>query len=163
MSGTPAWLPVLMTLSDADGDWPSYLAAIYARFIQDFITTKPTYPARRFAIKRHPLILDKEATFWHLISEGQDEAERTPDMRRCERICWPRAMLDHLDSGEVLVWENRRRDEVRVLIALPDFSYVVVLADRGEYILLWTAYPVEQPHRRRKLQQEYEAWQRLKG
>ncbi len=44
-----------------------------------------------------------------------------------------------------------------------DFSYVVVLADRGEYVLLWTAYCVEQEHRRQKLRREYEAFISIKG
>lgn len=33
-------------------------------------------------------------------------------------------------------------------------NYLVILADRGDYILPWTAYLVEQPHRQRKLQSE---------
>lgn len=44
------------------------------------------------------------------------------------------------------------------MIALGDFSYVVVLADRGDYVLLWTAYCVEMEHRRQKLRREYEAF-----
>jgi hypothetical protein len=36
-------------------------------------------------------------------------------------------------------------------------EYLVVLAERKGYVLLWTAFPVTEPHRKRKLQQEYEA------
>lgn len=32
----------------------------------------------------------KEATFWHMIQEGRIEEDRTPDIRRCERIRWPK-------------------------------------------------------------------------
>jgi hypothetical protein len=39
-------------------------------------------------------------------------------------------------------------------------NYLVILADRGEYILPWTAYLVEQPHRQWKLQREYEEYRR---
>jgi hypothetical protein len=46
----------------------------------------------------------------------------------------------------------------RIVIALEDFSYIVVLADRGKYLLLWTAYCVEQEHRRAKLRREYERY-----
>jgi hypothetical protein len=42
-------------------------------------------------------------------------------------------------------------------------NYLVILADRGEYILPWTAYLVEQPHRKRKLQREYEEYWRKQG
>lgn len=43
----------------------------------------------------------------------------------------------------------------RVVLGLPDFSYVVVMADRGDHIMPWTAYPVERPHQRQKLEREY--------
>jgi len=38
-----------------------------------------------------------------------------------------------------------------------------VLADRGGYILLWTAYCVEQEHRRRKLKNEFTNYWKEKG
>ncbi|MDP2843505.1 MAG: hypothetical protein Q8O06_07725 [Acetobacterium sp.] len=40
-------------------------------------------------------------------------------------------------------------------------NYLVILADRGEYILPWTAYLVEQPHRQRKLLREYDDYWRM--
>jgi hypothetical protein len=40
-------------------------------------------------------------------------------------------------------------------LALPDFSYLVVLADRGRFLLPWTAYHLERPHERRKLEQRW--------
>jgi len=163
MSEPPAWLPPLVVLSDYDGDWQRYLEAIYECFRQDFILSTPTYPHKRFALKRHPLLLGKEATFWHLISEGTIEANRLPDLRRCERIRWPRAIIERLGAGDVLVWPTERRGERRIQASLPDFSYLVVLADRGAYVLLWTAYLVEHEHRRRRLWQEYEAWRAKNG
>jgi hypothetical protein len=42
----------------------------------------------------------------------------------------------------------------RILLAPPDFSYLVVLKDRGDYVLLLTAYCVEHAHHRRKLKKE---------
>ncbi len=53
---------------------------------------------------------------------------------------------------------NKRGSDERILIALPDFSYLVVLADRGDFVLLWTAYPVEHDHQKRKLWKECNAW-----
>jgi hypothetical protein len=96
MSLPPDWLPELVTLQDYGGDWVRYLEAIYGHFRQDLVLTPPAYPGRRFALKRHPLVQGKEATFWHLISEGRVEADRLPDLRRCERIRWPRANRDRL-------------------------------------------------------------------
>ncbi len=150
------WLPELYLLSSFGGDWDSYQEAVYRQFCKDFITSNPSYPGKRWAVKRNPQVKGKEATFWHLISKGESESERFPDMRRCERIAWPRAMISAIQSGKVKIWPNRRGKERRIAIALPDFSYVVILADRGDYILLWTAYVVETNHHRRKLEKEYE-------
>jgi hypothetical protein len=153
------WLPALVTFVASGGRWADYVEALYAAFHADFIASEPAVPNRRWAMKRYPAHDGKEATFWHLISEGDVESEREPDLRRCERIRWPRALIDALGSGRVRVWEqSRRAREVRVAIALPDFSYLVVLADRGEYLMLWTAFPVERSHQRAKLRREYEAY-----
>lgn len=55
-------------------------------FYLDFLDSKPVFQGRRLGLKRHPLSQGKEATFWHMISEGTTEEKRTPDFRRCERI-----------------------------------------------------------------------------
>lgn len=156
-------LPPLVLLRDFDYNWEEYLEAIYRIFCRDFVASKPYYVGKRFALKRYPMIKEKEATFWHIISEGEVEDERLPDLRRCERISWPRPIIEAIQSKYVRWWCNKRKEEVRIVIALEDFSYLVVLADRGDYLLLWTAYCVEHEHRRRKLQREFEAYWEGKG
>ena len=156
--GSSGFLPPLVLLEDYGNNWHRYFDIIYNFFRQDFVTSKPNFKGKRFALKRHPLINGKEATFWHIISEGEVEGERLPDLRRCERIRWPSPIIEAIASNDVRCWKNKRKEEVRVVIALEDFSYVVVLADRGDYVLLWTAYCVEQEHRRQKLRKEYEAF-----
>ncbi len=155
MSAHPEWLPPLMPLTQSDGDWLRYVDAIYAAFRADFVTDHLQFEGRRCACKRHPMIDGKEATFWHLISEGKEEADRLPDLRRCERIRWPRSMIER-SPANVRVWRSERPGDQRIVVALDDFSYVVVLADRGGYVILWTAYCVEQEHRRAKLRKECE-------
>ncbi len=156
--GSSGFLPPLVLLNDYENNWHRYFDVIYNFFRQDFVTSKPNFKGKRFALKRNPVINGKEATFWHIISEGGVEGERLPDLRRCERIRWPRPIIEAVRSEHVKCWKNKRKEEVRVVIALEDFSYVVVLADRGDYVLLWTAYCVEQEHRRQKLRKEYEAF-----
>lgn len=46
----------------------------------------------------------------------------------------------------------------RQRIALTDFSYLLVLADRGSYLLPWTAFFVDADHQRAKLEREYNDW-----
>lgn len=163
MDSTPDWLPPLVLLSDYQNDWSHYLEVLYRLFCKDFVTSKPNFEGRRFALKRHPVTDGKEATFWHIISEGDVESERLPNLRRCECIRWPRPIIEAVKSKELKCWKNKRKEEERILIALEDFSYVVILADRGDYILLWTAYCVEREHTRQKLRKEYEAYIAQKG
>ncbi len=161
MSGGGDWLPPLITLAEQDGDWVGFDRSIYAAFRAEWVEARPSMGEKRMALKAHPLQHGREYTYYHLTSAGDDEATRQPDERRMERIRWPRAMVEAIGTGRVLMWRNRRATKSgqkhRILVALPDFSYVVVLDDRGEYVLLWTAYCVERAHQREKLRREYEA------
>lgn len=163
MNGSLDWLPSLVLFSAYSGDWDRYLETIYAWFKQDFIDSKPIFQGRRLGLKRHPLTHGKEATFWHMIQEGEVEEDRTPDFRRCERIRWPKPIIERDAYPVIKVWRNQRGREERVCLWLVQENYLVILADRGEYILPWTAYLVEQPHRKRKLQREYEEYWRNQG
>jgi hypothetical protein len=106
------------------------------------------------------LVNGREATFQHLVSKGREESKRMPDLRRCERIRWPRAIIDALGTHCVVAWANERRGDRRVVIALPDFTYAVILADRGDHIMLWTAYVVDEAYRRKQMRAE---WKRSGG
>lgn len=165
------WLPELLLLEHAGGNWGIYLDRLDARFAADFIDSKPSWPGKRVGVKRHPEYDGKSATFWHLISDGDVEAERLPNMRRCERIGWPRPMMDDFDEADpgttacrIVWWKESRRNEERYLLAPEDFSYIVVVADRGDYVLPWTAFWVEHAHQRDKRERAYrEFWEARKG
>ena len=146
------------------GSWQPYVDALYAVFEADFLTTKPAVPRRTWSTKRYPESLGKASTFWHIISEAsedsKDEAERIPDPRRCERIRWPRPLVDALGHSDLRCWRNQRGRSERICISTSDFSYVIVLEDRAKkgYIMLWTSYHVELGHRRRAFQREHAAF-----
>lgn len=156
------WLPALVLLDDHGHDWAAYLRVVHAIFRLDFVNRPlPAFRGTPMALKRHPIIDGMEATFWHMISEGGEggtEDDRTPDLRRCERIRWPRPIIEAVDTDRVKAWPTVRRGETRVVLAVADFSYVVVVAVRKNYVLLWTAFPVEREHQRRKYRLEYEAF-----
>jgi hypothetical protein len=150
------WLPSLIELSSCGGSWERYLEAIYEVFREDFVTTKPSFRGRKLGLKRYPEHAGKEATFWHLITEGEVEADRTPDFRRCERIRWPKPVIENEADIEVLVWnEVRGSRDHRIHLYLPKERYLVVLADRGKYILPWTAYYVQHENGHRKYLQRH--------
>lgn len=157
MKVPPKWLPALVTLGDYGGDWNAYVDALYQYFSADFVRSRPIYDSRPVGAIRSPISDGKVSGFWHLVSEGKDEASRLPNLRRCERIRWPRPIIEHCQSEEVKCWTNKRGGDRRVVLWLEEFDYVVILADRREYLLLWTAYYIDYNHTRKKLYKEYEA------
>jgi hypothetical protein len=156
----PAWLPSTIDYADFDGDYEKWLAALYACFTRDFVTSRPTFDGVRCGLKKKPISLGKESTFWHLITKGENEAERLADFRRAERLPWVRPMIENAFGGDVETWSNLRGTERRHLIALKDFSYLVVVADRKSatdgkrYVLPWTAYPIEHANQRKRLAEQ---------
>lgn len=164
------WLPPLVLLEDSHGNWETYVEVLHEHFLRDFVHSKPTWPGKSVGLKRHPEYDGKSATFWHLISDGSSEEDRIPNFRRCERIRWPKPIMGTYtghkpnDSSMVVWWSNERHGETRHVLALRDFSYLMIVADRGSYVLPWTAYHVEHSWRRDKYRREYENyWKSIKS
>jgi hypothetical protein len=112
MSALPDWLPELMPLCDSNGDWQHYEDQVYAVFYTDFIESCPHFQNGPVRITKQ-LIDGKERTFWHCVQEGRIEAQRTPDLRRCERIPWIRATIENSNCFTVKKWQNKRGRNVR--------------------------------------------------
>lgn len=159
-------LPELILLEDYRGNWNAYLEAIYQSFHTDFIGNRPFFQNASIFVRYHPAFNNKGATFWHLISEGSQESDRIPDLRRCERICWPKAIIENSLSLDIKIWETFRpwkgQDQRRFHLALTDFSYLVVIAETTKGCDLITAYPVERLSNRNKLEQEFEGFSKQK-
>lgn len=160
MTNKPGWLPNLVLISDYDGDWDKYIETLYRFFRRDFFESKPSFRNVPVGITKHPYSQGKEATFWHLISEGKIEEERIPDFERCKRIRWPRAIIENYSDSVVQVWETMRGREKRILLRFifEKDDYLVVLAEHKGMILLITAYLVTWQSQKRKLQQEFERY-----
>lgn len=155
---TPVWLPDMIFFKDYQGDWNRYLEALYSIFVADFVTTKPVYRGVRLGMKRYPMSQGKEATFWHMTSTGDTEEDRLTDFRRCERIRWPKPIIEHSTEQEIKVWREPRSGEQRIHLWFEAESYLVVLAERRDFILPWTAYPVFQHHQKAKLNKRWEKY-----
>lgn len=161
MQNRSDWLPELVQISDYGGDWEKYLNALYRLFRKDFIESQPSFQGSLVGITKHPYSQNKEATFWHIISEGNVEEDRIPDFERCKRIRWPRAIIEHCDDLPLIqVWESVRGREKRTLLRLifGENDYLIVLAWHKSIVLLVTAYLVTWQSQKRKLQKEYEAF-----
>jgi len=91
------------------------------------------------------------------------EDDRTPDLRRCERIRWVRWMIENgVAHPEIHEWQNTRGTEVNTLLWYRE-EYLVVLAQRRDYWLLKTAYSTDQSGRIRQLRRERDAFHRAAG
>ena len=148
-------LPELMELTDYGGNFAEYLEAVYEQFRHDFIDCKPVFRGIKLRLKKHPLFQGKEATFWHMTSEGKDEENRIPDIRRLERIKWPAEMINHSEHPYLKVWKNTRGTKTNILIFHESESYLVILREGNGYLLPWTAYIISYEWRKKKLLKEY--------
>ena len=152
-------IPDLVTLSDYSGNYAEYEEATY-KIYKDTLGEKQFYwEGKPIKHKKHPFHKDKSCTYWHITSEGPLEDSRLPDLRRTERIAWPGYILEYCSANcdKILVWKNRRGSKRRILIFCPEIDYIVILDEREDFVLFWTAYPVH-GHRRQKLYNEYLAY-----
>jgi hypothetical protein len=136
------------------GDWVLYEAKLRVIFQRDLVTSAPTLDG-----KPCYLSMPEADQFWHLISTGT--SARTPDIPRCERLCWVRPMIEAVARGEANMWRAKKKNlkgktKTRVHVALPNFSHFIVLTETARAMLLVTAY-YTYSHQRLKLQRAWAA------
>lgn len=155
MSNPPDWLPEALRYADFGGDYEKFFATVYRIFERDFKQSRPNYGGR-------PVTYDsgiqdgKELAFWHITSRKDNATgERVPNFRRCERVAWPKAIVDHSDDNVLKVWRNTRGGKTRILLWLEELDYLVVLEERPGVVTLVTAYCTDEDNRRRQLKKEW--------
>ena len=153
---TPAWLPEVLSFH---GNWEVFIEEVYAIFERDFKQSRPSF--RGLAVTYDTRIEDgREAGFWHIVQRDDAAAgERLPDFKRCGRIPWPRPTIDNSTDSAVSVWEKEKKKpgsprQIRVNIWLEDEDYLIVLRNRSAYMILITAFCVDDESYRRKLRKE---------
>lgn len=157
-------LPKLELYEDYGSNWEVYVEAIYEIFKQDFIYHTPNWARdnSQVGINSSPMEQGKEFTFWHITSEGNVEEERTPCFRRCERIRFPRHLIENFGQGRILAWEkevkrgNKGREK-RIHISPDDFSYLLVLSPaKNSKRRVITAFYVEREQQRENNKKDYQ-------
>jgi hypothetical protein len=161
----PEWIPACIELNDSGSDWNHYLEIVYKQFCNDLVFRKARFLDGNVGVRRIPETDGKGYGFWHCISEGLEEEQRTSDLERCKRIGWIRAVIEHAGSVEVDCWQNMRGSERNHLLWYKE-QYLVVIAERkakteGEkYYLLKTAYCTTGKRRIEKLRKERDAYKK---
>jgi len=150
-----ASLPPLAKLADHGNDWETYLEALYRAYLDEVVNAGIAFRGLPLRVQFRPITHGKGFGFWHLISEGKVEEERTPDLRRCERIRWIPWMIRSAEStDDILWWENKRDHNTHVVLWLREENFVVILAKRHDYYLLKSAYTLK-PHRAKAFEKEW--------
>ena len=150
MNGDPDWIPEFLEFA---GTWDTFVDKVYERFLDDLVRQQSLFLGQRVGVRRHPESWGKGHGFWHCVSEGGLEDERVPDLERCRRIGWIRAVIENADGPDVECWTNARGREMCHLLWYRE-EYLVVLAARNDFFLLKTAYLTDRPHTKRKLRAE---------
>jgi hypothetical protein len=142
-----------------EGEWPAYCEQIYDVFRRQVIEGDLRFdglPVRPF---RNPMTDGKWMGFWHAISEGRVEADRLPDMRRCERIAWISWAVSNASTDPELCWWPTARGTLEnVVIWSEPHDYVVVLGKKRNWYAFITQYHVDRSNRRRDLARERDAY-----
>ena len=154
-------LPEMILLEDYGGHYATYINAVYDIFYNDFIRDKTRFRGEVLKLKKLPIVNNRECTFYHMTHKGEDESDRKPDLRRCERLPWAKPIIEKCDEFKLKIWTQKRKGKDRLCIWLelvdePD--YFVVLDIRKNYKLIWTAFVIEYNHQKRKKEKEYQDW-----
>lgn len=153
-----AAFPSLVVLTDYGNNWEVYLESLYQIYLDEVVNGKLSFRGMPLYVQFRPMTHGKGFGFWHLISEGDVEVERTPDLRRCERIRWIPWIISNGESNPaILWWENKRGSNTHIVLWLRTENFVVILAKRNEYYLLKSAYHLES-HRAKAFEKEWKEY-----
>lgn len=152
MQNLPDWLPDIIPWNT---DWESYSDRIFDAYQKSYTERSPFYyQGMVVKSRRRPIANGKDGGFWHIIGGSEGE----PEPRRCERVLWARAIIEHCDDDAVLVWEEPSRHDgnvIDVVFWLKDADYYVIIAKRNGYWVLRSAYCVVYDSKRRQLEKAY--------
>lgn len=156
-------LPELILLNEHDGNWSAYLETIYQCYLDDVVNAKLHYNKLPIKFQFRPMHEGKGFAFWHTISEGDKEENRTADLRRCERISWIAWIVKYASISNLITsWENKRGNNHHVVLFCEAESYVVILAKRNGYYLFKTAYVTTPQRKKQLIRERNEYWESKK-
>ncbi|MEK7607378.1 MAG: oxidoreductase [Patescibacteria group bacterium] len=140
--------PNLIVFSGHTEEWDAYQESLFQVFCKTIVEARLTFQGMPVNPRRFPEEKGKHFTFWHLISEGEKEEDRTPDLRRCERLDWVAWVIQNCESNpDISYWESRRKRSKNFVIWYEKGEFAVVIARRSRYFVLLSAYHVMSGHR----------------
>ncbi len=127
------------------GDMHLYKKALYDIFKRDFVENKVYHRGKKVDIIHEKLFEGKERSFWHIISEGEEDVNRVPITWRSEVLPWAKPLIqEDGNCSEHREWkkyhDKTKRD--RYYIWCTSLNFLVILEDRTSHYKLISAYPV---------------------
>lgn len=164
------WLPDLIYFNEFK-DWKEYEDYIYEIYLNDFknVNNTPKILDKPINVRINPKIGYRDQTFFHITSNGEfaktnDPNDRVPDFRRCERIAWPREIIDNYlcsnncNCNKIKTWKEPYKGNQRLHLLFEDVRFLVVLEERKDYVLFITSFYLERNHEIRKKLKKYEKY-----
>ena len=159
------WLPDLIPY-DGIEDWAIFEDRLYEHYLDDFVRSKPSYKSFNVNVRLHPKVGGRDQAFFHMTSEDSSMTnnlcDRNPDLRRCERIKWPRKVIENSDCNlpecscdGIYIWNKKYKNYDREHLLFLKQRYLVVLERREHFYLFVTAFYISEDHTLRKKIKEY--------
>ena len=168
----PEWLPDMLCVNP----WTEKTYdMLYKVFCQDIRDNNLIYMSNKVWIFLE-MEDGKEKIFWHLTTryvkikkiprrkrkfypeeQTHDEEERLPDLRRCERLPWVRALIEYSSEPNVQAWDYEEGDLIiKTYIWLKDFDFVVIMKkySNGTRRLI-TSFYVDKPYKQKDFERKY--------
>jgi hypothetical protein len=166
----PNWLPPCFCVNPWNGDTYEALYAIFCQDIRNYHLKYRTYEVWIFSEKDD----GKEKLFWHLttrkqkikniprrkqkvIQTQQNQVQRLPDFRRCERLPWIKPMIENPSDPKVLVWDYEEGDRaIKTYIWLKHRDFVVIMKkySNGRRRLI-TSFYVDKQYKKDDFERKY--------
>lgn len=148
------WLPPTIKLETFSGNWEEYYKSLYNKFVDDFIKNPLYFNNKIVKVRINPKQNDFEHAFIHLTCETMKNGitlnDRIPDMRRCERISWNKAIINNYpcsndckNCNKILYYEEYYKNTIRISLLFYDVRFKVILEKRDNYYLLITGYYIK--------------------
>jgi hypothetical protein len=160
-------LPDLLRLEDCPGSdtaerWKVFLEVLYQVFLRQLANAGLTHAGQPVKCRYHPSYDNKHGSFWHLITEGKVEDDRTPVLDRCTHLQWIAWIIQNAgDASIIRSWEQQRSTSrglsTRIPLWLFQENYVVILEKRQDFSLIVTAFSPE-PHQVETYEREWKEW-----
>lgn len=147
----------MVCLEDFAGDSNAYIEHLFSIFKTDFIESSPSYNNKRILFDNRMLEQDKPEGFLHIVTEKDNlTGQRTnTDLRRCERLCWIRPVIENFTDDAIDYWEKEDRGKIKTKFLLRDMDFVVILSSRkNSCYYLVTSYYLDWPNSKRKILKE---------